>query len=146
VRTPFLWKLFFQRNQIGAIASSLSFHVLKTSCFGQSTGCPDWMMMLFKKLKAVPPTPVTLLAPVAFVGLLMPAHAHAHLGHLGDLAGHSHWAGIALAGCAAALGGLLAAKGSAASDTDTGAENNDETIAGQPEGDGHGDIGDEAHA
>jgi len=103
-------------------------------------------MMLIKKLKTAGFAPVTIVAPLAFVGLLMPAQAYAHLGHLGDLAGHSHWAGIALAGCAAALGGLLAAKGSAASDTDTGAENNDETIAGQPEGDGQGDIGDEAHA
>ena len=37
---------------------------------------------------------------------LVPAAAHAHLGHIGELAGHSHWIGIVL--------GLAGAAGAAA--------------------------------
>jgi hypothetical protein len=40
----------------------------------------------------------------AFVAVIaMTAPAHAHLGHLGDVAGHSHWIGVAAAGAAAAI-------------------------------------------
>ncbi|WP_417513079.1 DUF6732 family protein [Minwuia sp.] len=34
---------------------------------------------------------------------VLPAKAFAHGGHLGELAGHSHWAGIAAAAAAAAI-------------------------------------------
>ncbi|MBO0345593.1 phage holin family protein [Roseibium sp. CAU 1637] len=42
---------------------------------------------------------------------LLPATAQAHVGHLGELAGHSHWAGAALLAGAAALAGIAALKG-----------------------------------
>ncbi|MXN66638.1 hypothetical protein GR183_17105 [Stappia sp. GBMRC 2046] len=45
------------------------------------------------------------LLPVAF-----PAVAHAHVGHVGDLAGHSHWAGIAAIAGSAVLAGIVALK------------------------------------
>ena len=55
------------------------------------------------------------------------ASANAHVGHLGELAGHAHVAGVALAGIAAVLGAALIARGraeaqDASTDTDTGAE------------------------
>ena len=40
----------------------------------------------------------------AFAALLLIASpAHAHLGHVGEVAGHSHWIGVAATGAAAAL-------------------------------------------
>lgn len=33
--------------------------------------------------------------------------AHAHLGHVGELAGHSHWVGVGALAIAAALGTLV---------------------------------------
>ncbi|MGI9401113.1 MAG: DUF6732 family protein [Rhizobiaceae bacterium] len=36
----------------------------------------------------------------------MSSIAHAHLGHLGELAGHSHWVGLAAIATAAALAKL----------------------------------------
>lgn len=41
---------------------------------------------------------------------LLPSIAHAHAGHLGDLAGHAHWAGAAALAGAALVGGLIAIK------------------------------------
>lgn len=37
--------------------------------------------------------------------------AHAHFGHVGELAGHSHWIGIAAAGAAAVIAAGLTALG-----------------------------------
>jgi len=41
---------------------------------------------------------------------LLPAAALAHPGHLGDMAGHSHWLGAAALFGAAVLAGFLAVK------------------------------------
>ncbi len=41
---------------------------------------------------------------------LLPSIAHAHVGHLGELAGHSHWAGAAAIAGAALLAGIVALK------------------------------------
>ena len=48
--------------------------------------------------------PKTKLILVACGLALAPSAAHAHLGHVGELAGHSHWLGLgALAAAAAAI-------------------------------------------
>ncbi|MTI43855.1 hypothetical protein JM93_02297 [Roseibium hamelinense] len=44
-------------------------------------------------------------------GILVPTAAFAHAGHLGELAGHSHWIGVAALAGAVALAGALALKG-----------------------------------
>ena len=62
--------------------------------------------------------------------------AFAHMGHVGDLAGHSHWAGIALVGAAVALAGVRAAIGR--NDDDAGQEADASTSQDE--------TGDEAHA
>lgn len=50
-----------------------------------------------------------LVLSAMFTVGLMPASALAHVGHIGDLAGHSHWVGVAaLAG--AAVIAVVAAK------------------------------------
>jgi len=41
---------------------------------------------------------------------LLPSIAHAHAGHLGELAGHSHWAGVAALAGAALVAGIVALK------------------------------------
>jgi hypothetical protein len=38
----------------------------------------------------------------------VPSAAFAHAGHLGDLAGHSHWVGVAALAGAAAIAGVAA--------------------------------------
>ena len=43
--------------------------------------------------------------------ILLPSFAHAHLGHVGEVAGHSHWAGLAALAGAALVAGLVALKG-----------------------------------
>ncbi|MCB1438520.1 MAG: hypothetical protein H6888_02685 [Nitratireductor sp.] len=47
-------------------------------------------------------------ALVFAIPLLIPATAHAHLGHVGELAGHSHWLAIGAGVSAAAIAALLA--------------------------------------
>ncbi|NVK33861.1 MAG: hypothetical protein HWE23_05225 [Rhodobacteraceae bacterium] len=42
---------------------------------------------------------------------LLSGSAFAHVGHIGELAGHSHWAGAAALAGAAAIAGLLALRG-----------------------------------
>lgn len=37
----------------------------------------------------------------------MIGHAHAHVGHLGEVAGHSHWIGVGVIVIAGTLAGLL---------------------------------------
>mgnify|MGYP001030159154 CR=1 FL=1 len=54
--------------------------------------------------------PNALLITVTTGTVLIPKMALAHLGHFGDLAGHSHWiglAGLAAAGAGAMLWGAL---------------------------------------
>jgi hypothetical protein len=48
----------------------------------------------------------TVLAPQLLAG-----HAHAHIGHAGELAGHSHWIGVAAAGAAVAIAVAVATLG-----------------------------------
>lgn len=53
--------------------------------------------------------------------LVLPNFAHAHWGHLGDVAGHGHWIGAAAIGLAIALGAkgiLSSAKDKGKSETD----------------------------
>ncbi len=45
--------------------------------------------------------------------LISASTAHAHVGHVGELAGHAHWVGIAAALGAAALAALAAKAGKA---------------------------------
>ena len=49
---------------------------------------------------------------------LLSAPAFAHLGHLGEFAGHSHVAGALLGGLAAGLAGILAAHSKRSKDSD----------------------------
>ncbi|MBD1548934.1 DUF6732 family protein [Roseibium aggregatum] len=48
---------------------------------------------------------------------LLPSIAHAHGGHLGELAGHSHWAGVAAIAGAALVAGIVALKDRKKKDT-----------------------------
>lgn len=43
-----------------------------------------------------------------FVSLILPTQAFAHLGHLGELAGHSHWIALGAGAVAIAIAGLVA--------------------------------------
>ena len=52
------------------------------------------------------PKPISFLA--AFCALICTYQsAHAHLGHLGELAGHSHWIGVGAVATAAAIAALV---------------------------------------
>ncbi len=42
--------------------------------------------------------------------LILPSAASAHGGHIGELAGHSHWIGVAALAGAAAIAAVVAAK------------------------------------
>lgn len=63
---------------------------------------------------------------------LMPASALAHVGHIGDLAGHSHWVGVAaLAGAVAvaALASKLKKRSEAAEESaDAGADGSETPV------------------
>lgn len=48
---------------------------------------------------------------LVLTAIFMPDLASAHVGHLGDLAGHSHWIALGALGVAAAVGALTSAKG-----------------------------------
>ena len=48
---------------------------------------------------------------LAMTVIAMPDLAYAHVGHLGDLASHSHWIALGALGIAAAVGALASAKG-----------------------------------
>lgn len=49
-------------------------------------------------------TALSRILAIAAATAAMPSLAHAHLGHVGELAGHSHWLGLgALAAAAAAI-------------------------------------------
>ncbi|POF34332.1 DUF6732 family protein [Roseibium marinum] len=51
----------------------------------------------------------TILAGLA--AILIPTSAFAHGGHLGELAGHSHWIGAAALAGAALVAGIVALQG-----------------------------------
>lgn len=72
-----------------------------------------------------------LLAPIG--AFFVPAPAAAHWGHVGELAGHSHWIGLAAALAAAALAALAARKARGA--RDAAEDETDETTAIEPEED-----------
>ena len=62
--------------------------------------------------------------------LMQPAHAFAHGGHLGELAGHSHWIGWGALVAGAALAALLGRKPKpedSAEDTESANENEAES-------------------
>ncbi|MEK9800102.1 MAG: DUF6732 family protein [Alphaproteobacteria bacterium] len=48
-------------------------------------------------------------AAIAAIVLASTSSANAHLGHVGELAGHGHLVGVGLVGTAVMLGGILAA-------------------------------------
>ena len=66
---------------------------------------------------------------------LVSAPAFAHLGHLGEFAGHSHVAGAVLGGLAIGLTGILAAQSRRAKDRDmkTADENTSDDQCEHPE-------------
>ncbi|MEM8702705.1 MAG: DUF6732 family protein [Pseudomonadota bacterium] len=72
---------------------------------------------------------------IHLIGLLtvfVPSTAFAHGGHLGELAGHSHWIGVAAVAGAALVAGLVALKDrkkKTAEDTPEAAGEDDETAA-----------------
>ena len=73
-----------------------------------------------------------LVRPTAGLAIaLTSAPAHAHLGHIGELAGHSHWIGlgaVGVAGVIAATAALLPKrKRELAEDTETEEAGDDET-------------------
>lgn len=49
----------------------------------------------------------TLCTAYAAASLTLPGIASAHLGHVGEVAGHTHWIGIAALGLAAGVAALL---------------------------------------
>lgn len=65
--------------------------------------------------------------------LLAPGAALAHGGHLGELAGHSHWIGVAALAGAALIGGLVAAKSKKARDKNDAADKSGEEIEPETE-------------
>lgn len=52
---------------------------------------------------------VTGLATMA-AATLLPGFAHAHAGHVGELAGHSHWIAMGALAAAAAVAAIVATK------------------------------------
>ncbi|WP_417688182.1 DUF6732 family protein [Roseibium sp.] len=48
---------------------------------------------------------------MALLAIGVPSAAMAHAGHLGELAGHSHWIGVAALAGAALVAGIAALKG-----------------------------------
>lgn len=50
---------------------------------------------------------ITFFFGCAAAGAILPGIAHAHLGHVGEVAGHTHWIGIAALGLAAGVAALL---------------------------------------
>jgi membrane protein implicated in regulation of membrane protease activity len=59
-----------------------------------------------------------VLAIAALLSLLVPSLALAHAGHVGDLAGHSHWVGWAAAAAAAAVTAWAVKRGTRANADD----------------------------
>jgi hypothetical protein len=67
----------------------------------------------------------------AFAGLLLiSSPASAHLGHVGEMAGHSHWIGVAAASAAAAIAIAVSTLGKKKSAEEKDAEADSEEAAG----------------
>ncbi len=64
---------------------------------------------------------------VAAASWLAPVPAFAHFGHIGELAGHSHWLGWAALGAATALAALLGRRPKSQSAEETDDQPMDET-------------------
>ena len=64
---------------------------------------------------------------------MLPSTAFAHVGHLGELAGHAHWVGAAALAGAALVAGVVALKDRRKKDAEAeaGAEREDEDTAGE---------------
>ncbi|AXS39123.1 DUF6732 family protein [Breoghania sp. L-A4] len=69
--------------------------------------------------------PVLMLSTAA-----LPGAARAHVGHLGDVAGHSHWVGVAALAGAAAVAGVMALKGRRKRARDEGSQSEADAEAG----------------
>ena len=69
--------------------------------------------------------------------------AAAHVGHIGELAGHGHLVGIALTGAAIALAGWVVKESIAFEDSDEATENSNQGSQGEGS---HSETGDEVHA
>jgi hypothetical protein len=67
------------------------------------------------------------------IAAALPGQAHAHVGHVGDLAGHSHWIGLAALGVAAGLLALLP-KGKRGEEQEMGEQAAGEGETQEPEG------------
>ncbi|MCY6381384.1 DUF6732 family protein [Hoeflea prorocentri] len=67
---------------------------------------------------------MTRMILFSIVSVFLPSSAYAHMGHVGEVAGHSHWVGIAAVLGAAALAVLVAkaAKRKQRADDETKAE------------------------
>ena len=67
------------------------------------------------------------------VASLAPTSAFAHGGHLGELAGHAHWIGVAALAGAALVAGVVALKDRKKKDADdtSEAENKEDEVAGE---------------
>lgn len=68
--------------------------------------------------------PKSIFLSTAVLAVAMPTMALAHGGHVGELAGHSHWVGWAAVAAAAALAAWAAKRGNKAD-----AETQEETAA-----------------
>jgi Family of unknown function (DUF6732) len=64
--------------------------------------------------------------------LILTTSAFAHAGHVGELAGHAHWVGVAALAGAALVAGLVAMKGKKKEDgNETKADGEEEDKAGE---------------
>jgi len=79
---------------------------------------------------------------ILIAGLLAatPTAALAHAGHLGELAGHSHWVGVAALAGAALVAGVIALKGRKRKQEDDTADVDADVDAGVEDADQAGDA------
>ena len=65
---------------------------------------------------------------IIFSGVLFASPAFAHLGHVGELAGHAHWVGLGAVVVAGALAGVIGKWTENDADQDAEQQGNDEEI------------------
>ena len=90
-------------------------------------------LLNFLKMPDIPKMVASGLASVTLLFSGMP-DAQAHWGHLGELAGHGHLVGAALAAAAAVLAATLVIKGRVQADSEQDAAQTDGDEADAPEG------------
>ena len=78
---------------------------------------------------------------IAICGWHSPAVAH--VGHIGELAGHGHLVGIALTGAAIALAGWVIKDSVSSKSSDEAADDSNQGLQGEGS---HSETGDEVHA